>query len=175
MAFHWLAVQLTNTEFNVIFLSNTSPWIIVEMTRIDIIQCHLVAKCCNYLIGYCYDSWQWNNLAPPQCYAGIILWMCPASERWCYIVTPLLIGWVHIQNDSWLWLACLGLNKVADISHVNENVLIWNKMSEMYFMDFFWCCKILGKWKCEIITNEQSSMDFKIVQFYSPSMFSIFS
>ena len=25
--------------------------------------------------------------------------MCPANERWCYIVTSSLIGWAHIQND----------------------------------------------------------------------------
>ena len=28
-------------------------------------------------------------------FAGIILWMCPANERWCYIVTSSLIGWAH--------------------------------------------------------------------------------
>ena len=28
------------------------------------------------------------------------LWMCPASERWCYnVITSFLIGWVHSQND----------------------------------------------------------------------------
>ena len=31
--------------------------------------------------------------------SGIILWMCPANEWWRYIVTPSLIGWVHIQNN----------------------------------------------------------------------------
>ena len=28
--------------------------------------------------------------------SGIILLMYSANERWCYIVTPSLIGWVHI-------------------------------------------------------------------------------
>ena len=32
-------------------------------------------------------------------YSGIILWMHPANERWRYIVTLSLIGWVHTQND----------------------------------------------------------------------------
>ena len=32
---------------------------------------------------------------------GIILCMHPANERWCYSVTPSLIGWVHTQNDAW--------------------------------------------------------------------------
>ena len=31
--------------------------------------------------------------------AGFILFMCPASERWRYIVTSSLIGWAHTQND----------------------------------------------------------------------------
>ena len=25
--------------------------------------------------------------------------MCPANQRWCYIVTSSLIGWAHRQND----------------------------------------------------------------------------
>ena len=29
---------------------------------------------------------------------GIILGMCPARERWCYIVTWPLICWAHAQN-----------------------------------------------------------------------------
>ena len=30
---------------------------------------------------------------------GIILCMRPVNERWCYSVTPSLIGWAHTQND----------------------------------------------------------------------------
>ena len=33
--------------------------------------------------------------------ARIILFMCPANERWCYNVTSSLIGWVHTQNNPW--------------------------------------------------------------------------
>ena len=33
--------------------------------------------------------------------SGINLCMCPANERWCNVVTPSLIGWVHTQNDPW--------------------------------------------------------------------------
>ena len=32
-------------------------------------------------------------------FSGIILCMRPANERWCYTVTPSLIGWAHTQND----------------------------------------------------------------------------
>ena len=31
--------------------------------------------------------------------AEIILWMCPANDRWRYIVTLSLIGWAHRLND----------------------------------------------------------------------------
>ena len=31
--------------------------------------------------------------------SGVILCMRPANKRWCYIVTPSLIGWVHTQTD----------------------------------------------------------------------------
>ena len=34
---------------------------------------------------------------------GIILLMCPAYERQRYNVTSSLIGWVHSQNDLWLY------------------------------------------------------------------------
>ena len=27
------------------------------------------------------------------------MFMCPANERWCYIVMSSLIGWAHILND----------------------------------------------------------------------------
>ena len=45
----------------------------------------------------CVTRPQWVNR-----YAGIILCMSPTNERWCYTVTPSLIGWVHTQNDSWV-------------------------------------------------------------------------
>ena len=32
-------------------------------------------------------------------FTGIILWICPVNERWCYVVTPPLIGWAHTKND----------------------------------------------------------------------------
>ena len=31
----------------------------------------------------------------------IIMRMRPANERWRYMVTPSLIGWVHTENDPW--------------------------------------------------------------------------
>ena len=29
--------------------------------------------------------------------------MCPANERWRYILYASLIGWVHIQKDPCIW------------------------------------------------------------------------
>ena len=36
-------------------------------------------------------------------YTAITLFMHPANERWCYIVTSSLIGLVHTQNDPCLY------------------------------------------------------------------------
>ena len=36
-------------------------------------------------------------------WSGIIPWMHPTNERRCYIVMLSLIGWVHSQNDLWLF------------------------------------------------------------------------
>ena len=42
-----------------------------------------------------------TSLVLGQSYAGIILCMCPANERRCYIVTSSPVGWAHTQNDPW--------------------------------------------------------------------------
>ena len=56
---------------------------------------------------------QYNGYNPEE-YAGIILYITscnqyrlvditqPANKRQHYIVTSLLIGWAHTQNDSWV-------------------------------------------------------------------------
>ena len=44
---------------------------------------------------------------------GIFMWMCPANERWRYIVTSTLIGWAHTQNDPCVLL--LSFSTVYDI------------------------------------------------------------
>ena len=36
-------------------------------------------------------------------YPGIILGMCPANQRRCYIVTSSLIGWAHTQKDPMIF------------------------------------------------------------------------
>ena len=37
---------------------------------------------------------QWTRSQP-----GIILCICPANGKWCYIVMLPLIGWAHTQNE----------------------------------------------------------------------------
>ena len=61
-----------------------------------------------------YAQYQYEIPCSQYC-SGIILFMCPANERWRYIVTSSherwryivtssLIGWMHTQNDPWLLL-----------------------------------------------------------------------
>ena len=45
----------------------------------------------------------------------IILCVRSASERWCYSVTPSLIGWAHTQNDPWKWLRSAQATKISNI------------------------------------------------------------
>ena len=70
-------------------------------------------------------------------HSGIILYMRPANERWCYIVTSSLIGWEHRQNDpSILWngldLRNPGVEvtqvrfipfSIGDISHITKQYI----------------------------------------------------
>ena len=63
-------------------------------------------------------------------YAEVILRMRPANERWCYSVTPSLIGWAHTENDPCLWeeggninLTHCGLVMYATCMHVLHMLL----------------------------------------------------
>ena len=47
----------------------------------------------------------WSVLfVSPSIFAGIILYMRPANEKWRYIVTSSLIGTAHSQNDPCCWI-----------------------------------------------------------------------
>ena len=92
----------------------------------------------------------------PERFAGIILWMHPANERWCYTVSSSLIGWVHTQNDPWLWVNISyeytnnwwynQKNVQASLVHILWNVLCayicWNfsKRSFIKIMIMHFCC-----------------------------------
>ena len=74
-------------------------------------------------------------------YLGIILYMCPANERWCYIVTSSDIGWTHTQNDPWeptSQLTHWGRDKIDAISQTTySNAFSWMKMNE-FRLWFHW-------------------------------------
>ena len=70
-------LKTTLNMFSSNFLSSLKIWITFSLNR-----CHL-------------SKW----LEYPLTSTRIILCMRPANERWRYIVTLSLIGWVHTQND----------------------------------------------------------------------------
>ena len=61
-------------------------------------------KVVKVLRGFHLNVWLWPGII--QC----IHW---ANERWCYNVTPSLIGWAHTQNDPW-WHNPM-MRRVSDI------------------------------------------------------------
>ena len=52
------------------------------------------------LIGWLYSCQPVRSHVKKS--SGIVLCMHPANDRWSYIVTSSLIGWVHTQNDPWI-------------------------------------------------------------------------
>ena len=57
---------------------------------------------CRQASCHYHHLWQaWPRSMSP--YAGIIPCMHPDNERWCYSVTPSLIGWALTQNDPCIW------------------------------------------------------------------------
>ena len=59
---------------------------------------------------------QWQLTMIQHWFLRIILWMRPANERGCYIVTSSLFGWAHTQNDPWVPVIA---------SHHLSQLLIW--------------------------------------------------
>ena len=53
--------------------------------------------------GNCFHLGITNSAA----HSGIILCICPANERWRYIVMSPLIGWAHTQNDPCTFVVTL--------------------------------------------------------------------
>ena len=76
-------------------------WHIWFCRKLDILVNLHVLKClCDksvfvFQMAWCQFSVRVITLPCP----GIILCVCPANERWRYIVTSPLIGWAHTQND----------------------------------------------------------------------------
>ena len=59
----------------------------------------------NKRVAVTSQKWEGTRKLVPamtaRLHAGIILCVCLANERQCYIVTPSLIGWAHTLNDPW--------------------------------------------------------------------------
>ena len=78
-------------------------------TQISLIWYSLAQRLWNHVllnIKHQATWWQakrtWLNLLPWK-FAGIILFMRRANERRRNNVMSSLIGWVHTQNDPWIW------------------------------------------------------------------------
>ena len=67
--------------------------------------CRRIARLCAFSLLAHSDSKRHIQLSIFVFFAwkgtGIILFMYPANERLCYIVTSFLIGWAHAQNGPW--------------------------------------------------------------------------
>ena len=81
--FSWSSI--TTSEWSTILLS-TKVRLILETWRYMYVTIYYIST---------------RNIFIFTHYTGIILCMCPANERWRYIVTSSLIGWVYVQNDPW--------------------------------------------------------------------------
>ena len=69
--------------------------------------------------------------------AGIILWMCPANERWRYHVTSSLIGWAHSQNDLWKYnIVRYGTGALWDLW--NRSIIDDNLKCNLFNKILFW-------------------------------------
>ena len=64
-----------------------------------------------------------GDYSPQQRYSGITFCMCPANERWGYIVMSSLIGWAHAQNEPWI---------LRNATHHKSNIgNIWGTKAEL--------------------------------------------
>ena len=61
---------------------------------------------------------QWNAMCAAL--ADIILCMCSANERRCYIITPPLIGWTHTKNNPWVGPECMNAWCAAKCPHMKH-------------------------------------------------------
>ena len=73
----------------------------------------------------------------PNLYTGIILWMRPANERWCYMFMLYLIGWLHTQNDSWIVYATSQLEMALHCNTISHWLGEYIEWSLIYSR---WCC-----------------------------------
>ena len=77
---------------------------------------------------------------------GIILGMDSANEKWYSIVTSLLIGWAHIQNDPWpqQW-SHIFQNWHTDVHCTNK---FMRKISSIFPIYTHKICIWVRSWRC---------------------------
>ena len=88
--------------------------------------------------------------------AGIILCMCPADERWRYIITSPFIGWVHTRIDPWSWChfyITFWLSAGQQSPHPPNVIFI----RCVQFHSSWWLIKVLAAEQCITVTKHSST------------------
>ena len=80
-------------------------------------------------IGYQQKWYDYQHIA----WAGIILWMLPANERWRYIVMSPLIGWAHTQNDPSMSEKIF--NNIREFQHMKPINIFGPEINDQCFVD----------------------------------------
>ena len=96
---HWMSVYiLQRMHFLKISGWDLTPiWKLIHLSAAIVNHTHHA----QYFNSRCPDFIVWHVINCQNDVAWINLCMHPANERWCYSVTPSLIGRAHIQNDPW--------------------------------------------------------------------------
>ena len=92
-------VKITNLKFHSNLPGANELWFLANMA-VNQKGCNLLS----YSIRCFENTHNWPPKAHPKGqHKGLSLWaqsIIYAYERWCYTITPFLIGWAHIQNNS---------------------------------------------------------------------------
>ena len=68
-------------------------------------------------------------------YAGLVLALCSANERWCYFVMTSLIGWAQTYNQSWYVIPVFSVAQVCGHCYIvlTEQCVCLVKTSLIYW------------------------------------------
>ena len=94
----------------------------------------------------------------------IILCMSPVNERRHYIETTSLIGWVHIQNDSWYKEY---LSSCKDSHYIDEMVMRLSYLCNGHTIHCYSGTKASLCWNCPLISQVYPCIGFEIKGCYS--------
>ena len=92
---------------------------------------------------------------------GRILCMRTANQRWCYSVTPSLIGWAHTQNDPWVHLTLSFVCAVIlqKLTSLANTLKVANKFGRNFYKMYLYLTMksrnlLLYKWTTGIYQND---------------------